>query len=658
MIMKKLNISFSLIFAALFSLGAMAQEKLSGLQYSPVSKLLPHRTLQAKQAGQQLSMTLPFLDDFSNKSPLPAANLWIDADVFINNQFCLFPPSYGVATFDALDGEGKFYENAGPFQFSADKLTSVFINLSTNVPSDSIYLSFFYQPQGSGNDPETKDSLVLQFMLEYRADTLINTSVSPPDTTFIDKWETMWSSQGMNMDTFRIHNKDKWFGLVMVPVTKPAFFKNTFRFRFFNYASLASNNIPSWQANCDEWNIDYVYMNTGRTMYDTAFNDITIVNEPASFLKNYSSMPFRQFAADPNAEMRDSTEMLISNLGTAQVPGSYQFSIKNMSNTSIFNYPGGSWNVSPYATSGYQSYAPHRYPKFPNFSFPVNSSDSSSYLITHYIAPTGTTQELIKTNDTVYFMQRFLNYFAYDDGIPELGYGLSPSGSQLAYRFHVNTADTLKGLLICFNKTFSEANEKNFYLAAWADNGGKPGDLIWKNKTTRHPQFNDTSLYSYYAFDAETPILLSNNSTFYVGVIQTTDDNLNIGFDVNNNAAAKMFFNVSGNWENTAYSGSLMIRPVVGPNFSYTNKITEAPEYGIRICPNPNRGIFSLSVDPNAGNYSDFRLRIFTATGQLAGDLPYQASYELTGLEKGLYFLEFSNPKTKVTYRGKMIHFK
>jgi hypothetical protein len=222
----------------------------------------------------------------------------------------------------------------------------------------------------------------------------------------------------------------------------------------------------------------------------------------------------------------------------------------------------------------------------------------------------------------------------------------------------INVADTLKGMLICFNKTFSEANEKNFYIAVWADNGGKPGDLIWRNKTTRHPMFNDTSLYSYYAFDAETPIIFSDASTFYVGVIQTTDDNLNIGFDVNNNAGAKIYYNVAGNWENTAYSGSLMIRPVVGPNFSYTNKIVEQPENGFSIVPNPNRGVFSLSLDPNAGNYQDFRLRVYTSSGQLVDDLPYMTSYELSGLEKGIYFLEFSNSKTHVTYRGKMIHFK
>ena len=656
--MKILRIYLIITFFAWVYSGVRAQERLSGLEYRPNQRAKQLHQPKAGQSSIAVTTTLPFLDDFSAKSPFTSSALWLDSEVYINNQFAVYPPSYGVATFDALNDTGYFYSNAGPFQYVADRLTSVFINMSSLSPSDSVYLSFFYQPQGSGNDPERDDSLVLQFLEEYRADTIININVTPPDTTFIDNWQNVWSSKGLTLDTFRKNNNDKWFKLVMIPVKNSVYYKNTFRFRFFNYASLASNNIPSWQGNSDQWNVDYVYMNTGRSKGDTIFDDITIINEPASFLKNYTSMPFRQFAASPATEMRDSTEMLISNLGSVLIPTNYQFNIKDMSNTSIFNYAGGSWNLDPYNTSGYQSYAPHHYPKFANFSFPVSASDSSSYLITHYIAPTGTTQELIRSNDTVSYMQHFLNYYAYDDGVPELGYGLSPAGSQLAYRFNLNTADTLKGVLIAFNKTLTAANEKNFYLAAWQDNNGEPGDLIWRNKNTKRPVFNDTSVYSYYAFDSEDPIVMSSNSVFYVGVIQTTDDNLNIGFDVNNNAAANIFYNVAGAWEKTNYSGSVMIRPVVGPNFSYTNKSVEKPKTAVLIYPNPNTGSFSLMLDAATENYSDFRLKIYNEVGQLVEDLPYLVSYQLNKLEKGIYFLEFANPQTNVTYRGKMINFK
>lgn len=656
--MKILRIYLILTFIASISIGVYGQERLSGLEYRPNYGSKQFQKPKAKRGLTSITTTLPFLDDFSAKSTVPNAGLWLDADVFVNNQFAVYPPSYGVATFDALNDTGYFYSSAGSFPFIADRLTSVFINMSALAPSDSVYLSFFYQPQGRANDPEKDDSLVLQFMDEYRADTIINTSVTPPDTTFIDSWQNVWSSKGMPLDTFKKINNDKWFKLVMVPVKNSVYFKNTFSFRFYNYASMASSNIPSWQGNCDEWNIDYVYMNTGRTKNDTLFDDITIVNSATSFLKNYSSMPFRQFAASPATEMRDSTEMLISNLGSVLVPTNYQFTIKDMTNTSVFNYSGGSWNLDPYSAGGYQSYAPHHYPKFAAFTFPVSSTDSSSFLITHTIAPTGTTQELIRTNDTVKLMQQFLNYYAYDDGSAELGYGLSPAGSQLAYRFHLNTADTLKGVLIAFNPTLTEANQKNFYLSVWADNNGYPGDLIWRNKNTRQPKFNDTSVYSYYAFDSEDPIVLGSNSAFYVGVIQTTDDNLNIGFDVNTSSENNIFYNVSGVWEKTNYAGSLLIRPVVGPNFSYTNKSVEKPSSIITICPNPNRGTFSLKVDENSGDYSDFRLRVYNAVGQLMEELPYMSSYELTNLSKGLYFLEFANPQTNVIYRGKMINFK
>src|SRR5690606_15813475 len=74
----------------------------------------------------------------------------------------------GVATFDALNQYGLPYDTTGtgkPLLF-ADSLTSQYIDLSIYQPSDSIYLSFFYQPQGNGFYPEPPDSLNLYFKRE------------------------------------------------------------------------------------------------------------------------------------------------------------------------------------------------------------------------------------------------------------------------------------------------------------------------------------------------------------------------------------------------------------------------------------------------------------------------------------------------------------
>ena len=53
--------------------------------------------------------TLPFFDDFSYAGPRPDPSLWIEDDVYINDAFGLAAPSYGVATFDGVDGGGRNY---------------------------------------------------------------------------------------------------------------------------------------------------------------------------------------------------------------------------------------------------------------------------------------------------------------------------------------------------------------------------------------------------------------------------------------------------------------------------------------------------------------------------------------------------------------------
>src|SRR5690606_18109851 len=114
-------------------------------------------------------------------------------------------------------------------------------------PADSIYLSFFYQPQGRGFAPETQDSLML-----YLKDTA-------------DAWIKVWAKEGTSIDSFR---------QVMIPITDPAFFHGAFQFRFVNIASI--NLID------DIWNLDYIRLAANRNMYDTAVNDVSTLNQPTS----------------------------------------------------------------------------------------------------------------------------------------------------------------------------------------------------------------------------------------------------------------------------------------------------------------------------------------------------------------------------------------
>ena len=81
------------------------------------------------------------------------------------------PVNLGAATFDAIDQSGHVYSTASWIPFKADELLTQDIRLDSIFqpsarelsPEDSVYLSFYYQPQGRGNQPEPFDSLVLEF---------------------------------------------------------------------------------------------------------------------------------------------------------------------------------------------------------------------------------------------------------------------------------------------------------------------------------------------------------------------------------------------------------------------------------------------------------------------------------------------------------------
>ena len=56
------------------------------------------------------------------------------------------------------------------------------------------------------------------------------------------------------------------------------------------------------------------------------------------------------------------------------------------------------------------------------------------------------------------YYQTFKNYFAFDDGTAEAGYGINGLGSRnamFAYRFRSFIEDTLRAINICFNDSYT-----------------------------------------------------------------------------------------------------------------------------------------------------------------------------------------------------------
>lgn len=689
--------TFFTFLISLIILQGNAQEVISGLQRNYALK--QQESFIKNILIDYTPVTIPFIDDFSNYTVFPNPNLWIDKYVFVNSNYSSKPPTIGVATFDALNTFGSIYANAQSTTFPADTLTSRPIRLDTLFSpvyrpitiSDSLYFSFYYQPGGSigqpwemfGDKPELNDSLVLEF--GYRTGNIvldhyikepqqittyllpgdsienhcypgnyiyIEQALFPEDTVWVPcdsvmkpemVWTKVWGKTGQTLQQM-VDSTGKYFDYVLIPITNEQYLNAGFQFRFRNYASLGNNTLPGWLGNVDQWNIDYIKLDINRTYQDTILKDVAFVNLPPSTLKKYQSMPWNQMKGFQNNELKDTVTLQLTNLDVITKNTTLVYNAENSDHSLIYSYDGGSFNLEPYTTSGYQTYQPHARPPI-KFTFPEDMQDSAEFLITYIHKEAGLGDKRAE-NDTVRYFQKFHNYFAYDDGSPENGYGLSVAGGKLAYRFKLNTPDTIQAIQMFFNQTFDHSNQQSFYLTIWNNLNNKPGEIIYEQAMVL-PIFED-SINEFHTYKLDEPLYVSG--TFYVGWRQTTEHNLNLGFDRNNNSSENIFYNTDGVWVNSFYTGSLMIRPMLGKRFSMVGMDEPNVDLDVQLYPNPNNGNvlylkYSENMDANA------MVNVFDITGRLIFSEKISPSISISSLHSGIYFVEIQSKGNKISKR-------
>lgn len=560
--MNKKNLLFLVISFLTLSVGA--QEVLWPLNVNPLLNYKLKGNITEKGL-KSVSPRMPFVQDFSTTYLYPDQSFFADSNVFVNRSMAYKSYTIGQATFDALDKNGLLYDNASSFPFIADYLTSDAIRLDsvfTGTPhhtaaADSVYFSFVYQPQGLGDAPDEKDSLVLEFF--------------NPDA---NEWQHVWSSPGMGLVNFQTLYGNDW-KCVMIPLLNADFFSQNFKFRFYNYASLANMTFPTWSGNGDLWHVDYIYINSSRTKNDTLPEDLAFRNQSYSLLKNYVSMPWNQFKAASSSEMAAEISVPYRNYSEALLNVGERIIITDLSGTSPgYNPALSAFNLLPFHDTVF-------YRSSPGYTFNNALSDKGEFLV-KYIINSATITDQCKSNDTVAFIQRFYNYYAYDDGVPEAGYGLSVAGAKLALKFNLNVTDTLRSVQMYFNRTLNNANQLYFTLTVWADDNGKPGTILYQQEGLK-PEW-DGGEYNFYNYILEEPLPVSGS--FYVGWEQVDDQILNLGFDKNNNHNDKVFYNIDGNWIASMYEGVPMIRPVMGTSVPFV-AINDYDAESHHVYPNP-----------------------------------------------------------------------
>jgi hypothetical protein len=643
------------------------------LELRPLSHNVQISAVQAKigqtvqtnrqPSKQETILTLPFIDDFSDTGPLPDPKKWMEASVFINRTFAIFPPTTGVATFDALNEKGEIYPSASDngATFEADILTSQTVRLDSIFipypkalsPDDSVMLSFYFQPGGGigsfwggeqiGYRPAYEDRLILEFYATF-------------DTTGV--WYPVWETTGMSLkemcpicDSAQYPQQQKnFFTRVVVPIDQQNFYSKKFKFRFRAYSSINT----SLRTGGGQWHIDYVYLNSGRTQAEETVGDVAFVEVPQTLLNGYTAVPYNQF--DPTI-IKSVTPIKVTNLSANTLSCRYYNTITDMATEQeVSREPitgEANANIYPYNLNGFHtnpdiSVQPQRY------LFPDVGSGEKKYEITH-ILKSGILTDLVIANDTVRTTQVFGREFAFDDGTAEQGLGFTSANNIIAGLFTLQQQDTLAGLNICFNKSYNNYNKASFNIYVWtaSTTDTMPQDLIYgdviHSATVQYSNENN----GFVKYSLSDTLILPKGSYFW-GIKQTSERFLNIGLDQNNNASAYTRYyyynsdNMEWEWQTPFYYGAVMVRPFFGAPSISTNSETaqSVAEEQLKVFPNPaTTGYITLqypsNILPQKAVISDVSGRVV----KIQDVLPQQTTINIQSLPRGIYFITLKTEK-------------
>lgn len=533
------------------------------------------------------TLDLPFFDDFSGPLVVPFEEYWEKRnDVACGAQVAIAPPTVGAAIFDALRGDGTFHAEHGAVGNACDTLTSRPIRL---VGGDSVYLSFQFQPQGWGGQPQPSDVLAVDFYdplakewrevwrvsYEANAHRLVQ-HYSYPEGKERDKMVT-----GVDLS--------RRFTKVHLPVVPP-YYARGFQFRFRNMVGLLKDTqMPGRQANTGHWAVDVVYLDRGRTSGDTIYlNDEACVSHLAGIDLPYMSIPYvlatswlQQLDRNPNKMIG----MRYVNLDRRTRAVGREYSIEDATGT------------LPQARSSHATFEnldprmEMEYLRTYTYGFSqLAGREVDVMLKANLKVVTSAPVSAFYWNDTVRRRLHFADAYAYDTGIPDNGYGvegLSAARASVAMRFEPIAAGTIQRVRIYFNPIVDPSSRSRFDIVVWNERGGMPGDELYAQRCSPPEAFDVDAPFAEYTL--ERPIGFSE--PLYVGWRQTKADMMQVGIDLHTPTPSKIVYNAMGAWAESQYEGALMIRLVctAGGQTPIFTGVREEEEVKLEIFPNPGR---------------------------------------------------------------------
>lgn len=592
-----MRLLFTLLLCSL-GFGVQAQFREFPITTAPI----PTQSSGARTAA----VSLPFFDDFSiTRTGVPDPSLWMPGGgTVVNNTLTNHHPSLNIVSFDGLRRDGTPYNFSNQYaQGETDSLTSQTINLSGLSPRDSVYLSFFWLPRGLGDQPDSNDSLRVQFL------------------TNGNLWQTVWVQRGGQAMTE--------YAQARIAVRAALYLHAGFQFRFQAFGRRSGQ--------FDAWHIDYVYLNKGRSIRDQYIKDVSIRRSISSYLKHYRAMPLAHYLVNPAAETADTISTDITNLFNNNNFTTLRFRIQELTTGQpIQNFTQNISENIPQLRSQEKRVVPSPLPAFAGKRALVRTT--FDILTTDDQNPSIPGVDL-RRNDTLSSITELADYFAYDDGSAEYAAGINQQYGLVAVRFVTRKADVVSAIRIQMVRYRTELQNQTVALYILANQNNRPGlTLTRQSFVIKYPE----NPRGFAEFKLQNPVAVGD--TFWVAYQQLSEDQLAIGLDKNSTQFSnQIYYNLGNEWaQNTNLQGALMIRPVMGGQASeVVTGVEEIRENDLRIHPNPSFGRIRWNLD-------SFRsLEVLDLSGRTLwskSDLPEPAA-DLSGLSRGLYLLRLSNGK-------------
>lgn len=558
----------------------------------------------------------PFFDDFSQGGLHPDSTKWWITDgtsrfPLKSYHMAINPPSWGVLTFDGLNANGLPYNTQILESGQTDELRSHFIDLSAYGPNDNIALSFFLQPQGTGNAPEPEDVFKVLFTIAGQSlDSLIEVANIP----------------GEMVHPFRQY---------IILLENPAFFHSQFQLVF--------QSVGSRNGLLDQWHLDYVYLGANRYLGDTTYNDLAIINTHLNFLSPYSAYPA---AIYPPASAQNNLEVEVKNLNdTVQNANLEGTIIEPNANSIRFEQ---SFNLKP-------------------LNEEVRKAELNGALISPPNTPgniTITTRLLvdddIPCNDELIQQIPIDSLMAYDDGEADASYGITqPKGFGVRFTLPESNTYEISAVWISFVPLFNPSqvgniinymDGKGFRLVVWK--AADPDSILISQIGTAKVIYGD-SLNHFQRFELDQPVVLPD--TFWVGIKQADGLPVGVGYD-RTTTRHFTYWDSAGVWTLSRLGGSPMIRPEI-----------RIPETSTAIASILNTSDLSLSISPQPSEHklvsvhlgealNSSEISIFDIQGRLVTKYQYGGSslseiqIHIPEINSGLYWLKVKGTDK----RGKM----